>query len=61
MLLVIAATGNVTAVDVTASGNVSAVDGTFSGNLTVKEPQQLLILLLLQDSLEDDGTLDLVQ
>ena len=60
----LAATGNVTAVDVTASGNVSAsgnvtaVDGTFSGNLTVQGTTTTIDTAVTSvDSLAIDGLL----
>ena len=60
----LAATGNVTAVDVTASGNVSAsgnvtaVDGTFSGNLTVQGTTTTIDTAVTEvDSLAIDGLL----
>ena len=54
----VAATGNVSAVDVTASGNVSAVDGTFSGNLTVNGTTTTIDTAVTSvDSLAVDGSI----
>ena len=59
----LAATGNVTAVDVTASGNVSAsgnvtaVDGTFTGNLTVQGTTTTIDTAVTEvDSLNVEGS-----
>ena len=53
----LAATGNVSGVNVSASGNVTAVDGTFSGNLTVQGTTTTIdTAVTAVDSLEIDGS-----